>query len=466
MVNVTAKDEDFRKEVQSGSLWKVLIKVCAPLALYSWISMLFSVLDTLMASHISAEAVSTVVYMVQLQHIVLAIGSGLSIGAGILIAHAYGRGDWDRIRTVLSTTVVLSLILSGLIILIIPFTPTLLRLTGTPEIFVAMGSTYFAITLIGIIVQFFTSIYISCERCRGRSRKILMLNMSVILIKLALTALFVYVLEGDIISIAWATLASYIVILAFAVKSFTAKDDAFSFSWKAVRLDRANLGPIFKLSIPSMVEKVAFSAGKAMVNKMASNYGTEVVGAAGISNNMSGLLTGIETGVEDGGSSLEGQLYGSGKVERTIQMYRRLQIAVTVIALVGFVVMRLLTEPIARLFSLTRGGYDPDFQAMIVLLFHYELIGTVLLAYAYSGFALILGLGRTKAVLVINFCRIFLFRLPVIYFFQNFTSIGYEAVGMTMSVSNSCVGIMAIIWAEAVIRSERRKASSASRSRA
>ena len=107
MTTVTSNDEAFRN----------------PLAIYSWISQLFAVLDTLMASHISSEAVSTVVYMVQLQHIVLAAGGGLAVGGGILIAHAYGRGDWERIRTVLSTTVTLCIFLSIVILLVIPVTP-------------------------------------------------------------------------------------------------------------------------------------------------------------------------------------------------------------------------------------------------------------------------------------------------------------------------------------------------------
>ena len=464
MIAIKGKDEEFRQEVQTGNIWHLVIKVCGPLALYSWMSQLFAVLDTLMASRISAEAVSTVVYMVQLQHIVLAIGSGLSVGGGILISHAYGKGDAGTIRTILSTTMALCAALSLLIVLVIPITPTILRLAGTPDVFVSLGSTYFSITLIGIIIQFVTTIYISCERCRGRSRKILALNMSVVLIKLALTALFVYVLDGDIVSIAVATLLSYMVILAFAIRSFTQKDDPFAFSIRSVSMKRSIVGPIFRLSIPSMVEKIAFAAGKAMVNNMASNYGTEIVGAAGISNNMSGLLTGIEVGVEDGGSALEGQLYGSGNIERTVRMYRHLLAAVAIIGGVGFVVMRLLTDPIARLFSLSRGGYDPVFHQTICELFHYELFGCILLSFAYAGFALLLGLGQTKAILAINFARIFVFRLPVIMFFQNCTDLGYEAVGLTMAISNTSVGILTLIVCEVLIA--RMKRSSASRSRA
>ena len=139
MIKINAKDESFRQEVQNGAIWPVVLRVCVPLAIYSWIRQLFDVLDTLMASRISAEAVSTVVYMVQLQHIVLAVGNGLAVGCGILIAHAYGRGDGERIKTIVSTTMALCGFLSLLIILVIPFTPSILRLAGTPEIFISLG---------------------------------------------------------------------------------------------------------------------------------------------------------------------------------------------------------------------------------------------------------------------------------------------------------------------------------------
>ena len=457
MVSVTAKDENFRDEVQRGNIWKIVFRVCVPLAIYSWISQLFSVLDTLMASRISSEAVSTVVYMVQLQHIVLSIGQGLSVGGGIMIAHAYGRGDWERIRRILSTTIALCLVLSLLILAAIPFTPYLLRLSGTPEIFIELGSLYFSVTLLGIIIQFFTTIYISCERCRGRSRRILFLNLSVVIIKLVVTALFVYVLEGDIVSIAAATLISYTILFIYALKAFCTKDDAFSFSRKYITFRKEMLSQLFRLSVPSMIEKMAFAAGKAMVNNMAAGYGTDIVGAAGISNNMSGLLTGIQTGFEDGGASLEGQLYGSYNIERTVRVYGHIQIVVFLIGLVGFFVMKALSSPIAHIFSISRGGYDPSFHQTICDIFHYELLGCLLLSFAYSSFAFLLGLGRTKALLAINFARIFLFRLPVIYYFKNFTEMGYEAVGYTMAISNSLVGILAFIASEVIIVKERKR---------
>ena len=130
---------------------------------------------------------------------------------------------------------------------------------------------------------------------------------------------------------------------------------------------------------------------------------------------------------------------------------------VFLIGLVGFFVMKALSSPIAHIFSISRGGYDPSFHQTICDIFHYELLGCLLLSFAYSSFAFLLGLGRTKALLAINFARIFLFRLPVIYYFKNFTEMGYEAVGYTMAISNSLVGILAFIASEVIIVKERKR---------
>ena len=48
--------------------------------------------------------------------------------------------------------------------------------------------------------------------------------------------------------------------------------------------------------------------------------------------------------------------------------------------------------------------------------------------------------------------RVFAYRVPVLWVLQNFTDLGPEAVGITMMVSNICVGVTAIIIAIPVVR--------------
>ena len=77
-------------------------------------------------------------------------------------------------------------------------TPEFLRLMNTPEEFIADGSTYFRLELFGMVITFFNNVYIAIERARGNSKRILILNTAVIVVKLGLTAWFVYGLDGGI----------------------------------------------------------------------------------------------------------------------------------------------------------------------------------------------------------------------------------------------------------------------------
>lgn len=455
MAKLNIRDEKFRDQVLYGPIWPVIIKVCMPLALYQAVTQLFNILDTIMASAISSEAVSTVVYMVQLQHIVAAVGGGLAVGGTIIISRNYGKGDYDEVRKNLSTLIALAAFFALLVIISLPFIPFILRIAGTPETFIESGSEYFMLSMISVILNYFNSIYIAIEKSRGESKKIVILNFIQITLKLSLTALFIYILNGTILHIAIATIISYSVVFIYALFSLTHTDDAFSFSIKAISIKKNTILPILNLSFPSMVEKMTFSLGKAEVNKMAAGYGAEAVGAAGISNNMSGMLTGWQYGVMDGGTALLGQLKGHDDLERTIKAYRRIQLTELLIGLIGIILMHILTVPIAKLFSIAKGNFNEEFFNMIIKTFGYELFGCMLLSLFYASNPILLATGRTKLTLAVNLCRIFLFRIPIIYYFSHYTSLDYSAVGLTVAISNSLTGLVAFITGELVIRRER-----------
>ena len=56
-------------------IWKVLLRTGTPLALYQTLNTLYKMLDSLMASHINAEAVSIVAYLSQINILVSSVGA-------------------------------------------------------------------------------------------------------------------------------------------------------------------------------------------------------------------------------------------------------------------------------------------------------------------------------------------------------------------------------------------------------
>ena len=458
MAGFSKKDEQYRQYALSAPPMKVLMSACLPLALYQALQSIFKIFDALLASHIGAEAVSAVSCLSQITLMITAIGSGLAIGGSIKISEAYGRGDDTLVRQRVATVYAMAIIVSLIVVAtLVPFAVPFLRLLKTPEDLIATGVGYFRVEILTLVVSFFNTVYIAIERSRGHAKKILNLNLVIILVKLGLSAFFVFVLKGGLILIAAATLIGQLLILFYAVLTMPKDEGAFRFSVKNIRLDKATVLPLLNLAYPVSAEKMLFAAGKVIVNSMSGVYGALTVGALGISNNIGGLTTSWHMGFTDGTAPLISQNRGAGKYRRTLQLYFCLLAIDVAIGVIGLGIVSSTLPWLANIFAQSESNFDANFRDMIVEIHKWEMLGYITLGINSATLALLLGYGYTKLTMLLNVARVFVYRVPVLWVFQNFTTIGAEAVGMTMMISNVCTGLTAIVIAIPVVLKIRRK---------
>ncbi len=456
---VSKKDEAFRQYALTASPMKVIISTCAPLALFQALQSIFKILDAMMASHIGADAVSAVACLNQITLMITALGSGLAIGGSIKISEAYGRGDYETVRTRVATVYAMAVAVGIILVAtLVPFAEPFLRLLNTPQSLIDTGVGYFRVEILTLVVTFFNTVYIAIERSRGHAKKILILNMAIIAVKLSLTALFVYVMNSEVIMIAVATLIGQCVTLLYAVFTMPRDDGAFRFSFKEINLKGKTVLPILNLSYPVSAEKVLFAAGKVTINSMSEQYGPLTVGALGVSNNIGGLTTSWHMGFTDGAAPLISQNRGAGKYRRTLQIYTRLLVINILIGVAGILLVSNTLPWLANVFAQSKDNFDPQFRDMIVSIHQWEMLGYITLGVNSATVALLLGYGYTKLTFILNVARVFAYRVPVLWAFQQFTDLGAEAVGMTMMISNVCVGLTAIIVAIPVVSKILKKA--------
>lgn len=440
--DLSKKDEQFREFSLNGPMWRVVLYVGFPLALYESLNQLFKILDTMMASHIGASAVSAVAYLSQINMMISAVGTGLAVGASIKVSQAYGAGDFMLVKKRVSTMFAMCGALGiAILLVLVPFTPEFLRLMNTPEEFIADGSTYFRLELFGMIITFFNNVYIAIERARGNSKRILILNTAVIVVKLGLTAWFVYGLGGGINMISCATIISQSLLLLAACINMNQKGNAFGFSLRAISIKKEVICPMLTLSFPVIVERIAFAVGKVIVNSMSTVYGSWTVGALGISNNIGGITTNPQNGFQEGGSSIISQNLGAGRPKRALLAFRGVLYIDMLIGLVIMTASLLCLNQLAGLFA----GDNAEFAEMIKQIYRFEAVGAIPLGVNAAVMALLYGFGKTRVTLVMNFCRVFLFRVPVLWALQQFTDLGNVSAGIVMAVSNVASGVLAAV---------------------
>lgn len=451
---LSERDRRYLDMSLNAPMWKVVLYIGTPLALYQGLAMIFTILDTMMASHISKESVSAVAYLAQLNLLLSSVGGGLAVGAGIQISRAYGEEDYVLVRKRVSSLYAVSLTVGlAMLALILPFTDRFLHLAGTPEELIRVGREYFIIQLFVMVVNFLNSVYIAVERARGNARRIFALNIAMLLVKLTLTAVFVYGMHSGLNMIAVASLCSELTMFCFAVRYSLAGDNAFSFSPAAVALNRRVTWPMIRQSLPVIAEKALFAFGKTIVNSMCTVYGALMVGAMGVSNNLGGITTNPQNGYEQGSSAIISQNFGAGRYRRVLEAFYA---TAAVNMLLGAAISGLELWQLRFLSGLFDGGSE-DFRRMIAMVYRYEALGAVPLGLNAAVMALLYGLGKTRLTLVLNFSRVFIFRIPVFWFLQNCTNVGEASVGIVMMVSNTAVAVAAGVAAAAVIRRYRRQ---------
>ena len=443
---VSKKDESFRQYALTASPMRVILSTCMPLALFQALQSVFKILDTMMASHISSDAVSAVAALGQIALMITAVGAGLAVGGSIKISEAYGRGDYDAVRNRVATMYAMAVLVSVVVaVVLIPFAVPFLRLLQTPEDLIQTGVGYFRIEILTMVINFFNTAYIAIARSRGHAKRILALNTVIIVVKLTLSAVFVYVLHCGVTMIAVATLIGQVLTLIYAIYTMVQDEGAFRFSLKNIRFRKDTVLPILDLAYPVTAEKVLFQGGKVVINAMSGVYGGLTVGALGISNNIGGLTTSWHVGFTDGAAPLISQNRGAGRHRRSLQIFWCLLVIDVLVGVLGLGLVAASLPWLARIFAQSEQAFDQVFCDLIVDIHRWEMLGYITLGFNAAVTALLLGYGYTKLTMLLNISRVFVFRIPVLWYLQQFTSVGPEAVGITMMVSNVCVGITAVI---------------------
>lgn len=453
-IKLSEKDKATRDKVINGNIVKTILYIAGPLMIYQVMTQMFGILDMVMVAHLGKETVSAVAYIQQVSFMISSLGTALALGGGIIIARYYGSGNFERTK-VFVNSLFAAVVLLGIVIIIVfvPFSREVLKFANAPDELIDVGNGYFRVEILALVLVFINNVYISFEKAKGSTKKILYLNMVVFSLKLTFAYIFIFVMGLGVVSVSVATLIAQSSITIFASIYMFSKNNPFRMDIRYIKFSKEVFAPIVKLSTPIFLEKFAFGFGKSFVNSLSINYGTTAVGALGVSNKMGGLSVSVPMAVQDAESSIVSQNIGNHNIDRAIETYKKTLIINSIIGIISTILMFTFMDFFAGIFS----NGDIEFANEIKNVFKYEGWATLTLAINASCMGLFYGFGYTKLTLFINIMRIFVFRIPVVMFFVNFTNLGVSALGIAMFVSNFLVAGVALITSVYVIKDIRRQ---------
>lgn len=446
---ISEKDLKRRDKILNGNLIVTIITICAPIFLYNLFNSFYAIIDAVVVAKIDSASVSAVASLSQIQHLLSSLGSGLAAGGGILVARHFGAGDMEKARLRSNQTISLSTIIIALLLCIcIPFARPMMRLLGVPEELIKIGTGYFTVQILTLAFIFYNSVFMAMQKAKGNTKIMFWLNIISMAIKLSLSLLFIEGMgQRNIVWVAVATLVGQTAMFTVLFIMMLQRDNVFAIRIDEFKLKKKECREILSMSLPIFLGKFIFSFGKVSINAMCKNYGPLVVGALGVSNNINGMVTTPINSFEEGTSTIISQNIGAKNPKRAIKTFTYSFFMATALGIIGYVLVRFLCQDaIINLYNQNEAAADTGmFLSLIKSIHRYDSLSILALAVNSAVLGVLYGFGQTKITMLLNISRVFVFRIPVLWYLQRFhPEMGAEAAGISMGISNICIAVTSL----------------------
>jgi len=313
-----------RKDVNmlSGSIVKGLLAIAFPIMVMNVLTSLFNIIDMrMLKAYDTGLSVGAVGVCGTPITFISNLVVGVATGANVQVARHIGRKEPMDAEKAAGTAVVFSLV-AGLALLIIGvvFASPILDIVNCSEELKEHGAVlYFRMYFAGIPLLMVYNFCASILRATGNSKRIMIISITAGLVKIAVTYLFVRVIPLSVMGVSLANIAAWLVFLGLGLWSLTQKSSTVKLKLKNIRFDKAELGPILRVGVPSALQMGMYSIANVIIASAVNKFGTAASTGVSIANNFDGILYNICHATSLAVLPYVSQNIGAGNVKRATQ---------------------------------------------------------------------------------------------------------------------------------------------------
>lgn len=441
--------KQFENDLTQGSVVKQLIRFALPFIISNLIQSLYAVADMVIVGNFAGSAsMNGVTQGSQMTMLITNAVIGLSVGGTVLIGQYLGAGRRqqlkDTIGTLLTTLMVLSVVITAVTLVL---RRPLLNLMNVPagEVY-DEALSYFTVTMSGTIFIFGYNALSAIMRGMGDSRTPLIFVGVACFFNIGLDILLVGPMGMKAFGAAIATVVSQAISMILCIFYLRRNQFVFNFSLSSFGFNRHELGLLFKIGFPTMLNNVtvgiSFTFILALVNGISEVAGS-AVGAVGRINSFA-ILPAIA--VSSAVSAMAAQNIGAGMQERASRTMRVGMLMTIAISGAIFALTQLFPEFFLRLFL---DSSDVNYDTYIVNGIGYLRsfsFDYLIVPFQFCLNGLFIGAGYTNFALFNGMLSSLLIRIPSSYFFGMTLGLGITGVGLGAPSASLIACIISIIF--------------------
>ncbi len=336
----------------SGPLLGNIIRYTIPLMLTGVLQLLFNAADLVVVGQFCGSlSVAAVGATSSLVHLIVNLFMGVSVGAGVTVAHTIGAGKREDIHRTVHTAIPLALLLGAMVtVLGVVLAPPLLHMMDTPDNVIGLSTLYVRVYFAGMIPFMLYNFGAAILRAAGDSKSPLyFLTLSGVL-NVGLNVLFVTALDMDVAGVALATAISQAASAVLVLWALRRRCDACRLEWKSLRIHRQPLLQMLRMGIPTGLQSSMFSVSNVLIQSSINAFGEAAVAGNAAAGNLEGFVYMAMNAFSQSAMNFTGQNMGAGNYKRVRRVLSTCLVSVSVAGLVLGVATYLFGEPLLGLY--------------------------------------------------------------------------------------------------------------------
>ena len=307
-----------RYSLTEGTIWKAMLLFALPVFLGNVFQQLYNAFDAwCVGNYIGDEALAAVSSSGSLIFMMISFFNGVAMGAGVVIARAFGAKQYDAMNRSIRTAIAFGLVTGAVLtVLGVALTPLILRWMGTPADVLPQSIEYFRYYFCGAVFTVMYNIFVGILHAVGDSRHPLYYLILSTFINIGLDMLFVAGLGFGVGSAAIATTISQGVSALLCFWHLVRVDAPYQVSVRRIRFHKESLIEIIRYGLPSGVQNSVIALANVVVQTNINSFGKAAMAGCGSYSKLEGFAFLPVTCFTQALSTFVGQNLGAGHHDR------------------------------------------------------------------------------------------------------------------------------------------------------
>ncbi len=315
-----AGNDRLGRDLTRGGIVSVLYRLAIPVMLSNLLQSVYNMVDMMVIGRYEGSVgLSSVSVGGDVLHLFLFIGTGFATASQIMVSQYIGAGKHRELNRVIGTLfsfiILLGLVMSALGCF---GANAFLNAMNVPEAARDGAFDYLVCCSVGIVFTFGYNVVSAVLRGMGDSRHPMMFIAFATVLNMVLDVVFVGALHMGAFGAALATITAQALSLTLSVIYLYRHRQSFGFDFKpaSFRIDVKPLRILLRLGIPIAIQHSAASISALFVNSHINTYGVAASAITGVGSKLTSIALIVANALNTSGSSIIGQSFGAGKMER------------------------------------------------------------------------------------------------------------------------------------------------------